>query len=149
MRRAITEEGRQLIKGFEGFDPTVYVCPAGHPTIGYGHVVRVGEEWVTPLTDEDGDALLSRDLHRYESAICRLIEVSLSDRCFASLVSFTFNLGEGALAGSTLRRLVNSGRLEDAAPQFDRWVFAGARKLPGLVCRRAAERTMWVSGLDA
>ena len=62
-------------------------------------------------------------------------------------MSFTFNLGEGALSASTLRRLVNAGRLAEAAPQFDRWVFAGARKLPGLVRRRAAERALWERGL--
>ena len=80
--------------------------------------------------------------------MCRLIEVPLADRCFDALASFTFNLGEGALAASTLRRLVNAGRLEEAAPQFDRWVFAGARKLPGLVRRRAAERALWEGGLQ-
>lgn len=59
----------------------------------------------------------------------------------------TFNLGEGALAASTLRRLVNVGRVTEAGPQFDRWVFAGACKLPGLVRRRAAERALWERGV--
>ena len=68
-------------------------------------------------------------------------------RASTPLVSFTFNLGEGALSASTLRRLVNAGRLAEAASQFERWVFAGARKLPGLVRRRAAERALWERGL--
>lgn len=33
-----------LIKRFEGFSPTIYICPAGYPTIGYGHVVLVHEQ---------------------------------------------------------------------------------------------------------
>jgi len=144
--RATTEAGRELIKAFEGFSPTIYVCPAGYPTIGYGHVVQPGETFAA-LTPDEGDALLARDLPRYETAVCRLIEVPLADPGFDALVSFTFNLGEGALAASTLRRLVNTGRLEEASAQFDRWVFAGARKLPGLVRRRAAERAMWERGL--
>ena len=37
--RHITQEGLDLIKRFEGFSPTIYICPAGYPTIGYGHVV--------------------------------------------------------------------------------------------------------------
>ena len=37
--RHITEEGLSLIKRFEGFSSSVYICPAGYPTIGYGHVV--------------------------------------------------------------------------------------------------------------
>jgi len=144
--RATSAAGRGLIKAFEGFSPETYVCPAGYLTIGYGHVVQPGETFVT-LTPEEGDALLARDLPRYENAVCRLIEVPLADPCFDALVSFAFNLGEGALSASTLRRLINAGRLEEAAPQFDRWVFAGARRLPGLVRRRAAERALWESGL--
>lgn len=38
----------------------------------------------------------------------RLITVPLSDGQFDALVSFTFNLGSGALQRSTLRRKVNS-----------------------------------------
>lgn len=147
--RATGEAGVSLIRGFEGFSPTPYVCPAGFPTVGYGHVVQEGERFETPLSPEEGEALLRADLPRYEGAVCRLIEVPLDDLCFDALVSFTFNLGEGALSASTLRRLVNTGRLSDAGPQFDRWVFAGACKLPGLVRRRAAERALWERGLEA
>ena len=38
--RHITDEGLRLIQRFEGFSPTIYICPAGWPTIGYGHVVK-------------------------------------------------------------------------------------------------------------
>lgn len=41
--RQVTEIGLNLIKRFEGFSPTIYICPAGHPTIGYGHLVRPEE----------------------------------------------------------------------------------------------------------
>ncbi len=145
--RATGEAGASLIRAFEGFSSVPYICPAGFPTVGYGHVVQEGERFDVPLSPEGGEALLRADLPRYEGAVCRLIEVPLAAMCFDALVSFTFNLGEGALSASTLRRLVNAGRLVDAGPQFDRWVFAGARKLPGLVRRRAAERALWERGL--
>ncbi len=146
--RHVSPRGRALIKAFEGFMPSTYICPAGHPTICYGHVVLPGETFPEPMSENACEDLLVADLPRYEMAVCRLIEVPLPDPCFDALVSFTFNLGEGALAASTLRRLANAGRLEECGPQFDRWVFAGARKLPGLVARRAAERAMWESGLQ-
>lgn len=145
--RHVSPRGRALIKAFEGFMPSTYICPAGHPTICYGHVVLPGETFAEPMSEQACEDLLVADLPRYETAVCRLIEVPLSDPCFDALVSFTFNLGEGALQASTLRRLANAGRLDEVGPQFDRWVFAGARKLPGLVARRAAERTMWEAGL--
>ncbi|OFX06603.1 MAG: hypothetical protein A3D94_00685 [Alphaproteobacteria bacterium RIFCSPHIGHO2_12_FULL_66_14] len=146
--RATGAAGLSLIRAFEGFSPVPYICPAGFPTVGYGHVVREGERVKAPLSPEEGEALLRADLPRYERAVCRLIEIPLGDPCFDALVSFTFNLGEGALAASTLRRLVNAGRLAEAGSQFDRWVFAGARKLPGLVRRRAAERSLWERGVN-
>lgn len=145
--RSVTAAGRALIKAFEGFVPSTYICPAGHPTICYGHVVAPGEAFDEPMSEAACEDLLMRDLPRYERAVCRLIEVPLSDPRFDALVSFTFNLGEGALQASTLRRLANAGRTDECGPQFDRWVFAGARKLPGLVARRAAERAMWEQGL--
>jgi lysozyme len=145
--RHTTAKGRALIRAFEGLVPRTYICPAGHPTICIGHVVLSGEVFDEPMSDAACEDLLARDLPRYEMAVCRLIAVPLSDPCFDALVSFTFNLGEGALQASTLRRLANAGRLDECGPQFDRWVFAGAQKLPGLVARRAAERVMWESGV--
>ena len=60
--RATGTEGRLLIQAFEGFSPTVYICPAGYPTVGYGHVVLPGERFDQPLSQAEGDALLSYGL---------------------------------------------------------------------------------------
>lgn len=145
--RSTSDVGVALIRAFEGFSPTIYLCPAGYQTVGYGHIVAKDEAFDKPLSIAEAESLLRADLPRYESAVCRLIDTPLADPCFDALTSFTFNLGEGALAASTLRRLINAGRLDEAAQQFDRWVFAGAQILPGLVRRRAAERALWESGL--
>lgn len=144
--RSASDAGVALIRAFEGFSPTIYCCPAGYQTVGYGHIVANDEAFDRPLSMTEAEDLLRADLPRYESAVCRLIDTPLADPCFDALTSFTFNLGEGALAASTLRRLINAGRPDEAARQFDRWVFAGAWKLPGLVRRRAAERALWESG---
>lgn len=149
--RATCREGIDLIKTFEGFSSTVYICPAGWPTVAYGHLVtdddRRLNRFAQPLSREEGEALLAADLPSYEMAVCRHITVPLHDYCFAALVSFTFNLGPGALQASTMRRMINDGRLWEAAAQFDRWVFAGAQKLPGLVRRRKMSRALFEAGL--
>lgn len=141
-----SSNGVALIKEFEGFQARPYICPAGFPTVGYGHVILSGETFDGSLTEEAATAVLYKDLPRYEGPVDRLIEAPLSQGQFDALVSFTFNLGERALAESTLRRLINKNLFAEAGPQFDRWVFAGTTKLPGLVRRRAAERALFERG---
>ena len=136
--RHITQEGLNLIKQYEGFSSTTYLCPAGYPTIGYGHLVRAGEDFTT-LTEEAAEQLLRKDVASAERAVCRLINTPLTDGQFDALVSFTFNLGAGALQRSTLRRKVNRQTHQEVPEQLMRWVWAGGRKLRGLIRRRAAE----------
>lgn len=69
----------------------------------------------------------------------RLISVPLTDGQFDALVSFTFNLGAGALQRSTLRRKVNRGEHQAVPAEFMKWVWAAGKRLPGLVRRRRAE----------
>ena len=139
--RYITPAGLALIKQFEGFSPTVYVCPAGYPTIGYGHVVKPQEreQFAGGITTEKAEALLRQDVQTAERAVLRLIAVALTDGQFDALVSFTFNLGAGALQRSTLRRKVNRGDHAAVPAEFRKWVWAGGRRLEGLVRRREAE----------
>lgn len=140
--RHCTEVGLNLIRSFESFSPTVYTCPAGYPTIGYGHVVRPGETF-TSIGEAEAEALLARDVGKAERAVARLIHVPLMDGQFDALVSFTFNLGSGALQRSTLRARVNREEHIDVPEEFLRWVYAGGRRLTGLVRRRAAETRLY------
>jgi GH24 family phage-related lysozyme (muramidase) len=86
-----------------------------------------------------------RDLAPREVAVSRLITVPLNQNQFDALVSFVFNLGSGALQCSTLRRRLNAGAYLEAADEFPKWVYAGGRKLKGLVRRREAERILFLS----
>jgi GH24 family phage-related lysozyme (muramidase) len=149
--RHVTEDGIDLIKRFEGFSPTIYICPAGHPTIGYGHVILEDEKerFSAGIDQEEGEDLLRRDAQLAERAVLRLINVPLTDGQFDSLVSFTFNLGGGALQRSTLRRKLNRQEFEAAAGEFRRWVWAGGRKLKGLIKRREAEAALFRDNVRA
>lgn len=139
--RHITEIGLNLIKRFEGFSPTIYICPAGYPTVGYGHLVRPEERerFREGVSAPAAEELLKQDVQSAESAVLRLITVPLTEGQFDALVSFTFNLGAGALQRSALRRVVNRGAHGEVADQLGRWVIAGGRKQAGLVNRRRAE----------
>jgi lysozyme len=58
-------------------------------------------------------------------------------------VDFTFNLGSGRLATSTLLKSLNAGRYDDAAEQLLRWDHAGSQEIPALKTRREAEAELW------
>jgi len=140
--RHITQEGLDLIKHFEGFSTTVYTCPAGYATIGYGHLITKNESFKT-IKENEAQELLRSDAETAERAVLRYIDVPLTGGQFDALVSFTFNLGSGALQRSTLRRRVNSQAHDEVPDQFNRWVWAGGRKLNGLIVRRRMEAVLY------
>ena len=152
LTRLPTPGGLALIRRWEGFRAAPYLDAAGVPTIGYGTIRYEDGTPVTladpPIGRERAEALL-RDhvVRRTCPSVLRLIAVPLRDAQFDALVSFTYNLGGGALQASTLRRKVNRGEDEAAAAEFPRWCWAGGRRLPGLLRRREAEAALYRSGL--
>ena len=138
------EKGIDLIKHFEGFRSTVYLCAAGVPTLGYGSTHGITMD-SPPITEEEGLELLMLDIAKFERGVNRLIDVPLNQNQFDALTSFAFNLGNGSLQASTLRKKVNREDYEGAADEVPRWVFAGGRKLNGLVKRRYAERALFLT----
>ena len=147
--RHVTEAGLDLIRRFEGFSPTIYICPAGYPTIGYGHVVLAHEQdqFATGITPAQATELLRKDVRIAERAVLRLISVPLTDGQFDALVSFTFNLGAGALQRSTLRLKVNRGEHDGVPAELMKWVWAAGKTLPGLVRRRRLESILYQNNL--
>ena len=141
--RKTNQAGIDLITKYEGFSKTVYTCPANYPTIGYGHLVRDHEDFSNGVTQEEAMQLLKKDLTTAERAVTRLINVPLKDGQFDALVSFTFNLGAGALQRSTLRRKLNRGDYDSAPHELKKWVWAGGKKLTGLIRRRKEESDMF------
>lgn len=113
-------------------------------TIGYGHVIKNPKDYPYGLTRDEALELLAQDVVRAEKAVLRLIRVPLTDGQFDALVSFTFNLGAGALQRSTLRRKVNREEHTDVPAEFRKWVWAGGKKLKGLIRRRHSESTIYM-----
>ncbi len=136
-----------LAKRFEGFHRVVkadpgrvhpYICPAGYWTIGYGHLCDPRHP---PITEDEAEAYLALDLQTALAATLRYCPVLATgpEHRLASIVDFTFNLGAGRLQTSTLRRRINQRDWASVAQELRRWVYGGAKKLPGLVTRREAE----------
>jgi lysozyme len=139
-----SEAGIALIEEFEGCILDAYPDPAtgGAPwTIGFGHTAGVAPG--ARCTREQAVQWLREDVAWAEAAVNRLVAVPLEQHQFDALVSFTFNLGQGALASSTLLRLLNAGRRAEVGPQFLRWNNGPNGPMPGLTRRRAAERALF------
>jgi lysozyme len=133
-----------LIKKYEGFSERVYLCPAGLKTIGYGHVIQKNEQLPLIIDIQYAEQLLLNDISKSVKAIAALISVPLTINQIASLISFTFNLGCGALERSTLRQKLNRNEYLEAADEFTKWVYIGSTKIQGLVNRRSEERRIFI-----
>lgn len=149
MARKVTPEVLSKIKQWEGLKLKPYRDIAGVWTDGYGNtngVVPNGPE----ITLAKAEADLRRNLATAEAAVDRLVKVALSDNQFGALVSFVFNVGVTAFAGSTLLRVLNLGDYAAVPAQMARWnkITANGKKVvsKGLANRRAAEIGLWASG---
>jgi len=144
MHRFTNQKGIELIKMFEGFKPEPYVCSGGYLTIGYGHKLLPSDSY-KQITIEKAEIILQNDLRRTERSVLKYIDAQINEDQFSALVSFTFNLGPAALQRSALRQKVNYGQYEDAAKEFQKWVYAGGKKIMGLVRRRRLESQLFAS----
>lgn len=137
----ISDKGLDLIRRHEGCRLTAYRDSVGVWTIGYGNTTDVDPG--TTITQAEAELRLKEDAHHAETCVNNCVSVPLTQNEFDALVSFVFNLGCGALTGSTLLRKLNDSDFDGAAAQFEHWNHAGGRVLAGLTTRRTAERELF------
>lgn len=138
----------QLVERFEGLRLPAYRDSVGVWTIGYGHTARAGGLAPGPgvvITAAQADAILSQDLGTFEAALNAAIRAPALQREFDALLSWSFNVGAGAMRSSSLMRAFNAGQKARAAQGLLAWDRAGGAVLQGLETRRAAERA-WFLG---
>lgn len=136
--------GAALIKRFEQCRLTSYQDQRGIWTIGWGHT---GPEVIEGLTctQTQADTWFLADTHFAVVAVIKSLAVQLTQNEFDALVCFTFNVGAGSEAHSTLLRLVNLGQTQQAADQFPIWNHVDGVVDPGLTRRRTAEQALFLS----
>lgn len=141
-----SENIKKLIKGWEGLRLKAYLCPAGVPTIGYGHTgggIHPGQK----CTRAEADKWFEQDAAVHAASLNSLLLTcrhALAQNRFDALFSFAFNLGVGNLKGSTLWRKVCSDPSDITIPaEFQKWVFAAGKKLSGLEERRRKEGAIY------
>jgi len=144
----ISENGIKLIKHFEGVRYKPYKCAAGLWTIGIGHLIGNGKQlpdsYNKTFTEREVDELLRKDLARFERGVALLFPVSyrFTQGTYDALISFSFNLGLGALQRSTVRSALLRGDKTMAGESLLRYCRAGGKILKGLQLRRQAEHKL-------
>lgn len=146
------QEGINLIKRFETYRSKPYICPTGHPTIGFGTTVYPNGQKVkmtdSPITLEKANEILQYDIAKFEKFVIDLVKIKLTSNQFSALVSWTYNLGPDALRRSTMLKKINANPNDPSiADEIKRWnkgsVNGVLQSLPGLVTRRNAEAELY------
>jgi len=132
-----SNKGIELIKNYEGLRLEAYVCPAGKPTIGYGHTknVKLGQK----ITVEEAEQFFKEDLIIVENEINRH-NLNINQNQFDALASFIYNVGIGNFKTSTLLKKIKANPNDKSIEnEFKRWIYSGGKVLPGLIKRRNEE----------
>jgi lysozyme len=150
----------EMIKHDEGVVMRPYQCPALLWTVGVGHVIDpmharvkladrkalpIPEGWDRTFSMDEVNAILKKDLNRFETGVMRLCPKTTKQSQFDALVSFAFNVGLGNLQNSTLRMKHNREEFGAAAEEFLKWNKAGGKVLKGLDKRRRGEKALYES----
>ena len=144
----IATPGLEIIKYYEGWSSSVYQCPAGRWTQGWG---STWDHRGNPITSNNsdideitGESYLRREISHVEKAIGQLVKAELTQNMFDSICSFCYNCGTGAFQRSTMKMKLNRGDYLGASDEFKRWCRSGGRILKGLVLRRVKEKELFL-----
>jgi len=139
-----------LIKRFEGWRSKPYLCSANVPTIGWGSTMYENGDKVTlddpEITKERGQALFELDAERFLLQVYKACPVlTKHDNKAAAILSWAYNLGPARLRSSTMRTRINQERWVEAAQELKRWNLAAGKVTRGLILRREAEASLFLS----
>ena len=135
------EQAINLITKFEGFSSTVYRCPAGVLTLGYGHTG--GVKWGDTITKEHALVLLKLDLQIIQEKVEEYDHIyHWTNNEYNALLSFGYNLGVGSID-----QVTNHGNRtkEIIAKKMLLYCNANGEQLPGLVTRRKEEQKLFLT----
>lgn len=146
----INNETIKLIQSFEGLELNAYPDPGsgGDPwTIGYGTTIYPNGKKVKKgdtITQQQATEYFMQDILKFSNKVLPLLMQTLTDNQFGALLSFAYNVGIQNLKISTLLKKVNINPQDvSITREFNKWVKASGKVLPGLVRRRAEEAKLY------
>lgn len=144
-----TEKGLSIMGNAEGCRRDPYKCPADVLTYGIGATEASGEK--IDVSKKYSDAEIAKRWVKDIQIAEKCVNLygngrSMPQGAFEAMASITFNVGCGTMKKSTLFKMANKGYKPEMCEQFSRWVYAGGKKLNGLVTRREKERRLCLGG---
>ena len=146
--RQLSQKGIQFIARGEGIGgesggryypyPDIY----GNPTVGYGHLIKHGEDFSKGITAAEALSLLRTDAQTAEGFVNRHLSAAVPQNEFDALVDVAFNSERAAavLIGK-VNRFEAVGRAD-----FVNTLPHGAKSPPGLIRRREDEASLFLNG---
>lgn len=163
-----SNNGIELLKQLEGCvkkgdKHIVYDDKTGRPvdinaplphgaTIGYGHLIKPGENFSGGITERVATELLRADIATAERVVQNNITVPLMQNQYDALVIFAYNIGANNFAKSTVVKYINNPNFHSSIyPSLESawraWNKSGGRAMGGLSRRRNAELHLFVYGV--
>jgi len=150
----VSDNGINLIKIFEGFRSSPYLCAAGKATIGYGSTYYPDGRKVTigdpQITENKATKMLLLNLTKFENCINNSVKSQLTQNQFDALCCFIYNIGAANFTSSTLLKKVNINPNDESIKnEFMKWnkirVDGLLTKSSGLTRRRQTEYNLYCS----
>ncbi len=145
---SVSMNGIECIKHDEGFRKKPYLCTSNIPTIGFGTTyyedgrkVTLQDEFIT--LERAMELLMHHVKTQIQEPLNKLIKTDLNQNQYDALTSFVYNVGIGNFGKSTMLKLINEGKMKEAAAEFHKWNKGNGKVVPGLVLRRQREADLF------
>lgn len=130
-----------IVKECENFSSTIYPCPAGYKTIGYGFRLSK-KDTLTHITIEQANIILNKKLIDIKDKVQSRYNVGESQA--EALTSLIYNIGwEKFLTSNFHKTLKSHGSQAIKEINFMSFCKAGGEVMRGLEIRREKEWELW------
>lgn len=135
-----------MVAQWEGYREKAYLDLVGVPTIGYGETkgVRLGQT----ISEYAARKQLLYRIKDFEKEILACIKTDMPFEVQAAVVSLAYNVGSGAVCKGSVAREARKGNFRKACDNLLKYVYAGGKRVKGLVNRRNAEHKFCLKGVN-
>lgn len=140
----LPKEAIDFIIQFEGLQLCAYEDQNGIWTVGYGSTGGDIKE-NTKFTLEEAKNRLLKDLDSICLILSKWVKAKVNENQVTALLSFVYNIGAGNFHNSSVLKYLNECNYTACAEAFLLWNKVGLQINRGLVRRRQAERTLFLT----